>query len=266
MKDKEFIINLDEELKNELIYQEIEKEMNSSKLKAHKTNSTKPKQRKKKTKLITKLKKGLTVKTVLLLLVTLIINTYAWFIYISTVNASISMHIKNWDIQFSDNVVDESFNFNVERIYPGMDDAEQLITIRNNGETDGKLQCAITSFKIFEETYELGTEYDDGHGGTIQYTSADLLNMITSNYPFTITLSVDGTEYIAGTEIPIGTTDTVNVLFKVVWPYETGTTETEISSNDEIDTYWGKKAYSYTYSTGEYAIEVTMRLEVIQDI
>ena len=69
-----------------------------------------------------------------------------------------------------------------------------------------------------------------------------------------------------GTEIAVGTGDTVSVLFQVVWPYETGETADDISSNDEIDTYWGEKSYNYTYDVDEYAIEVTMRLEVVQDI
>ena len=265
MKNEEFTFNLDEELKNELLYQELESELISSKKETLKTNTNKPKQRKNKTKYVKKLKKGLSIKTVLLLLVTLIMNTYAWFIYISTVTASITMHIKNWDIQFSDNVIDESFNFNIERIYPGMTDAEQTITIQNNGETDGKLQCVITYFKIFEESYDIETEYDDGSGGTFRYTSEELLDMIKS-YPFAISLDVNGTEYVAGTEVPLGTSETATVSFTVSWPYETGSNEDEISENDEIDTFWGEKAYSYTYGTGEYAIEISMRLEVIQDV
>ena len=266
MDNREFNFSLDEEIKKELLYQAIENELNISKKQTPKTSSVKPKPRKKKRTLAQKLKKGLTVRTVILLLITLIINTYAWFIYVSTVTASISMHIKNWDIQFSDNVVDQEFNFNVERIYPGMADAEQLITIQNNGETDGKLQCAITSFKIFEDVYQIGVDYDDGNGGTFRYTSADLLDMITNDYPFKITISVDGTEYVAGTEISVGTQDSVTVLFKVTWPYETGSNANEISDNDVIDTFWGEKSYSYTYGTGEHAIEITMRLEVVQDI
>ncbi len=195
MDNKEFTVNLDEELKNEILYQAIENELNNSKSETLKKNNVKPKSRKKKKNFLTRLKKGITVRTVLLLLVTLIINTYAWFIYVSTVTASISMHIKNWDIQFSDNVIDEEFNFYVDKIYPGMDDAQQTITIANNGETNGKLKCAITSFKIFEETYEIGRDYVDEHGGTFRYTSADLLNKITTDYPFTISISVNGTEY-----------------------------------------------------------------------
>ena len=264
MEEKEFNISLDEELKNEILYQAIESELNNSQKQTLKNEKSKPKTRKKKQKLLTRLKKGITVRTVLLLLITLIANTYAWFIYISTVTASISMHIKNWDIKFSDNVVNESFNFNIERIYPGMEDAEQIITIQNDGETDGKLRCIITSFKIFEESYNIEDEYDDGSGGTFRYTSDELLEMIKT-YPFVINLAVNGTDYVAGTEISLGTSETATVSFTVSWPYETGSDEDEINENDEIDTFWGEKAYSYTYGTGEYAIEVTMRLEVVQD-
>ncbi len=195
MRNKEFDISLDEELKNELLYQAIENELNISKTETLKKNTAKPKKRKNKKSLFTRLKKGITVRTVLLLLITLIVNTYAWFIYISTVSASLSMHIKNWDIEFSDNVIDESFNFYVDKIYPGMSDAEQTITITNNGETDGKLKCAIQSFKIFDELYEIGEEYTDEHGDTATYTTSDLLNKITSDYPFKISIYINGTEY-----------------------------------------------------------------------
>ena len=137
MEEHKSNLAIEKELEDEILFKALEDEINNS----NDVTPNKPKKKKKKKKFLAKLKKGLRIRTVLLLLVTLIVNTYAWFIYVSTVSASLAMHIKNWDVVFSDGENEEDFVFTVERIYPGMDDAEQTISVTNNGETNACLSA-----------------------------------------------------------------------------------------------------------------------------
>ena len=73
--------------------------------------------------------------------------------------------------------------------------------------------------------------------------------MLQNNYPFKLTLGVDQSE------IDIGAKASFRVGLD--WPYESG--------NDELDTYWGKKSYSYKQDyPGEKQIEIIVKLTASQ--
>ena len=76
-------------------------------------------------------KKKLTLKKVLkkvkmthllLLIVLLAVNSYAWFIYINTVSNSVDVHVKAWKIDFVDGEtpVTDYVDVFVDNVYPGM--------------------------------------------------------------------------------------------------------------------------------------------------
>ena len=71
---------IEKEFEQEILYSAIEDELNKN----ARIVSRNPNVKKKKKKL--HLKKEIKIRTLLLLIVTLIMNTYAWFIYISTVS------------------------------------------------------------------------------------------------------------------------------------------------------------------------------------
>lgn len=171
-------------------------------------------------------KRGITkyvkLHTLIILIVLLAFNSYAWFIFATKVSGGLSAHVTSWDVVFQVGEEDSVTNIviDVSNIFPGMEDYQKNITVKNTGETIADISYQFQSLTVLGDTYELGEDY----------TQEQLDNKIANDYPFKITVDVDK-----------GELETVNghgeFTISVVWPYESG--------NDEIDTYWGQRAYEY---------------------
>ena len=88
-------------------------------------------------------------------IILLSINAYAWFVYITKVDTSITARVRSWNVMFQahdTNIVSEVI-FSVGDIYPGMTDFSDFATIINNGETVGNLSFTIKEVQIFENVY-----------------------------------------------------------------------------------------------------------------
>ena len=264
-------IMLDKDLEKELVYSILEENYENENEK-----NIKPKRRKhyssKKAK--KKIKSELRIRTVLFLLLTLIANTYAWFIYNSTVSSQIQVHIKSWHFELEAGDISNDFIFRVAEAYPGMPTETTTINATNSGETDATVTCKITYVKIFDQEYFAEPENEeDKVEGVTYYSSEDLLDMILNDYPFKIGIYIDDTLYDGTTEviIPSGETSTT-IEYKVDWPYETGTTANEISAGDIVDTEWGERAYDYYENKsvsgptddGYYGIQVNVKIIATQ--
>lgn len=259
MKFQDLDFNLDKELEAEILYNAVKDEIE--------TKNTK-KQRKAKKRnnsyqyLDSRLKSGIKIKTVLLLLVTLIVNTYAWFIYISTVSTDISMHVKSWDFRISSGGATENFEFFVDQIYPGMEEAKQEIDAKNNGETDAELTCEINSMTILGAEYKVGETYIE-NGEEKIYTSDKLFEILNA-YPFKVQIYIDDNLF-DGTSIEMTTGAETKMSFTVNWDYETGENAEEIEAADEIDTYWGNQAYKFHQDNpNSYSIKLDLTIKAIQ--
>lgn len=247
-----------DDLKQEILFDILSKEIDNE-LK-NKTPNKKKDKKKKRKKIISRLKSTLTVKTVLILLLTLIVNTYAWFIYISTVSTGLSMHVRNWEFEIVNDDEEEDFEFVVEQIYPGMPEEVQKITARNHGETEAKLTCNIFYVRIFDEEFEAGKEGPDGK----IYTYLDLLEKIKNDYPFKVDVYANGVLY-DGSETIMSTGDTTEIEFKINWDYETPDGIGDVTLGDEEDTFWGEKSYDYVQTNPDkYSIEIKFRVEAVQ--
>lgn len=239
-------VTLDEELENQLLMEAVAESLGFDDT-DYNTGNKKPKSRSKKKKkhkyTASYIKSGLKAKTVLMLLVTLIVNTYAWFVYIARVSVDIKMHVKDWNFELSTNDQTETIDFVVEEIYPGMPDAVEELNASNTGEMTAKIVCDISYVKILDEVYEKGGTYEvDGEMKT--FTSEDLINKLINDYPFKVGIYLDDVLYDGSTVImPTGDSTVIKIM--VTWDYETGDDENTIAGNDTIDTYWGNKAYQY---------------------
>jgi len=173
--------------------------------------------------------KRIKLKTLIILILLLMFNTYAWFIYSTKVSTSFTTHIIAWNVQFKAGETDlsSSVTFNVDRAYPGMDDYSQKIAVTNNGEMDISLSYTIKSVTILGETYTADETT----------TSDDLLNMIKNNYPFSINIVQDADTLNAN-----GGTGSFVITF--TWPYESDIINNTVEG-DMLDTDWGEKAYEY---------------------
>ncbi len=168
-------------------------------------------------------------------------NVYAWFVYVSSVNVGLDAKIRSWNVlfEFHNTPVTEEIVFNVAELYPGMAQYSDVASVSNTGETNGTLSFKVKSFELFGVTYD----EDD-------YTSAELEEMIENDYPFLINMSL--------TSGSIGSGDVESFNITINWPYESG--------DDELDTQYGQDAYDYmqAHPTGS-CIKIKVQLTVDQD-
>lgn len=246
------------EVEQEILYSALEEVVKKENSKDDKKNETKA------DKVSQRVKSGLQIKTVILLILTLLVNTYAWFIYLSTVEAKIEMHINEWEFQLEDGD-EQGFIFNVEEIYPGMEDASKEIKAKNKeGSMTADLSCEITKLKILDEEYLLGQEKEDGN----TYTSDDLLDKMLNDYPFKIKILINDEEYTGSKDnlVMAPGEDTIIKLI-VTWPYETGNVVNGVAEGDEEDTKWGSLAYNYLVNSTnpeKYSVQVEIAIKAIQ--
>ena len=210
------------------------------------------------------LKSDLKIKTVMILVMTLLVNTYAWFIYVDTVSTKLQMHIKGWNFNMTNVDPDNEFLFQVEEVYPGMDPSSKTMTAQNLGETHSTVRCEFEQIRVFDDVYRVGQTYTKPDGSTAEYTSDDLFDLLNS-YPFKTTIYFDTTQYI-GVPIQMDPSEGTNISemdikFEVKWDYEIAGDAAAVAAQDAIDTEWGEKAYEFKKTnTSDYCVEVKLRV------
>lgn len=185
------------------------------------------------------------------LIVLVVANTFAWFIYATKIDGSISVHVKSWNISFEagDSQVTENVNINVGDIYPGMEDYEYSISAYNQGEVSANLSYKILEARILNTTY-VTTEGRAENGETplaTDLTSLELEDMLYNDFPFQISLNLSGTTIAMGNGVE-------DFTLEVTWPYESG--------DDATDTAWGMDAYDYKESNPS-SPSIAIRVKII---
>ena len=204
-----------------------------------------------------RIKNRVTIRTLFLLILTLIFNTYAWFTYFNTISSNITAHVDKWHIQFKidDEVVEREFPIAIEHAYPGMSNVEREVTVLNDGERDAKIDYAIKSVRIFDDVFVASDQIGPGDTvptGATMLRSSDLINKIENEYPFFLSLETanNNNTLTAETEAVLKITFT--------WDYESG--------DDEKDTLYGTTAYDfYEANPGKDAIELIVKIIVTQN-
>lgn len=191
---------------------------------------------------ILKIFKKIKIRTLLFLIALLAFNTYAWFVYVNNVAGSIKAHITSWDVEFKtgEEAITTNIRFDVDRVYPGMDTYTKIVKVHNKGEMSAIISYEVKSITILGVSYE----QDDNT------TSSDLENMIMNDFPFHLNINIDSLQLSPGDG---------ECQFEVSfdWPFESG--------NDEIDTYWGEKAYEYySVNPNTTSIQIEIAISAIQ--
>ena len=197
-------------------------------------------------------RRRLKLHTLFMLSLTLIFNTYAWFLYVTTVSTNMTVHVDAWSVNFEvDNqVIEKEFVFEIEQAYPGMDEIQKDVTIKNSGEKKADLTYKISRARILDKEYvveeELTTEEIAAlTGNEIKVTSDELKRMINEDFPFKITITNSSDILDINQEATVG--------MKFAWEYDTG--------DDELDTQYGVDSYEYYQNNpGKSAIEVRIKI------
>lgn len=226
-----------------LDFSKVEKAEKISEPENKKTNIVKSKKNnenvKKKTKNIIKY---INPKTMIILILLLIFNAYAWFIYATRASLDLTTHVAAWEISFDAGEQESTTSviIEIDRIYPGMEDYVKEINVYNRGELSANLSYKVMAINILGDSYEVGENY----------TSEDLKNILDS-YPFKITIETTSDQIEA--EDGAG-----KFIIKVVWPFESG--------NDEADTYWGNRSAEFQKNNPqEKGLKVTFELTATQN-
>ena len=182
------------------------------------------------------------LKTLLLLALLFVSNSFAWFVYSTRVQNSVSAYVRAWNIAFEIGTEPSTnyINIDVSDVYPGMATYNRTIRASNNGDTPAVLSYEVLSATIFGTAYEVGEDL----------TSEELATMLEEDYPFAIEIDLS-------TDV-IGVGDH-NEYYSITvsWPYDSG--------DDDADTYWGNMAYDYHVSNPQApSIELEIKITATQ--
>ena len=190
-------------------------------------------EKKKKNKFLKVLKK-IKLRHFIILGLFLLADTYAWLIYVNTVNNSIDVHVRSWKIDFSDgnNPVIDYVDIAISDVYPGMPDFSKTINAFNYSEVLAEAKFTILEANIMGDTFTtVEGRIDKGESSvSADLTSDQFKQKLLDDFPFKINFTMSTNTIEAETGQASFTTS-------VVWPYESG--------DDETDTYWGNRAYDY---------------------
>lgn len=187
--------------------------------------------------LIIKIIKKVKLRTLILLIILLSFNSYAWFIYATKVSGGMNAHITSWNVKFKAGEEEITTNvvFDVEKIYPGMEDQTKTLTAYNEGEMLAMLSYDIKSVRILDTTYTASETM----------TTQDI-EAILQNYPFKLTFAIDNSNLSA-------VNGSASFVILLRWDFESG--------DDALDTAWGERAYEYN-RTHPYESSIHAEIEV----
>ena len=194
---------------------------------------------------------GKTVLIVILLVVTivaLVLATYAWAKYTTTINGEASAQVAKWNISTTkgESLYSKTFeHVTAERIAPGTDGSVDATIDVSGTEVDVDYKMSIVSVTAEEGTIPTNLVLKDTDGTVIYKNKA-----------------IVGEGIIA--EGRIATTDTTKTATKTLsweWPFETGTTPEEKAENNVKDTADGEAAgkIKITYKIDAVQVEPTVK-------
>lgn len=199
---------------------------------------------------------GKTILVVLLLIITIVsivLATYAWAKYTTTIEGNSTGVVAKWNV--SGNVENEirwsqTYNHVVEnRLAPGTSGIIPVTFGINDTEVDVKYTISIvgatnkpTNLHFYEATYD-GATYTKGNPLTVTPTAGATTGVITGT--------------IAHNAAADDKTATRYIYWE--WPYTTGTDANEIASNDAIDTNEATKD-----TEEERTMTVAVKIDAVQ--
>lgn len=166
----------------------------------------------------------------LIVILLLLANTYAWFIYNSNFDIEINTNVKSWTIEFKENgqVLDKELILEIESIYPGMEEYTHNITIENKGDVAAELDYKIVSIELFGERKSIG-----------ENCSEEELKRYIESLPFSINFELDKEQLDPNNGV-------ANYKMTFNWDLGEEGDNNIITEKDRVDTELGIKAYNFS--------------------
>ena len=107
-----------------------------------------------------KSKKKIKLKTLVLVVFSLIMTTFAWFAYSKVLDTTLNLHVASWDMKYSieGDPVENPIGIDISTLYPTMEEQSVTVDIKNNGETMVDIEYQIQSVTIAGTSYEIVQE------------------------------------------------------------------------------------------------------------
>ena len=201
-----------------------------------------------------RIRNRITFRTLFLLSVTLIFNTYAWFLYANVVSADLVANVDAWHVAFEveSQEVEREFVFNIDHAYPGMTNQIKTVTITNSGDKVADLSYEIKSARFFNDIFVSQEAVAEGMTvpqGAQVLTKAQLLSKVQNDYPFHLSFTT--------TSNTIAVNGSANLTMQFSWVYDGG--------NDVADTLYGTTAYTFnSVNSGTSSIEIIIAITASQ--
>ena len=198
----------------------------------------------------------LTIIRLVFLIMLVLSNTFAWFIYITRIDNSVTVHVKAWDVVFQDgeDEITSTLDLDIDDLYPGMEDYLYEISAFNRSEVAAILSYQILEVRILDDSYITveGREALNQAPVATDLTSAQMQNKLESDYPFSIS--------IATTSLTIDDTDGFEKYrISAEWDYEGG--------HDALDTTWGINAATFqSENPNTPSITLKIKVTITQDL
>lgn len=171
----------------------------------------------------------LNIMSLTFIVISFISVTLAWFAYSGISSVATEIGVKAWYIELDKDgkPVSNDIVISLSDIYPGMNIVDELVSIKNLGDSDAQLNYSIVSARI------LGNETDnyviDGTTTTSEYVE----DALSHNYPFHININLSKNYILAKGEES-------SFEVSVSWPLDSGI--------DSLDSLWGTEAYKFEQS------------------
>lgn len=170
----------------------------------------------------------LNLMSLVFIVVSFISVTLAWFAYSGLAKVSTEIGVKAWYIELNKDgqKVSNDIVISLSQIYPGMDTVDEMVNIKNSGDSDAQIKYSIVSARL------LGNAKDNYtiNGTTVKSDYVE--DLLSHEYPFHININLNKGYILAGEES--------SFEVSVSWPLD--------SDNNELDSLWGTDAYNFQKS------------------
>lgn len=188
-----------------------------------------------------------------MLSITLIFNTFAWFLYMTEVSTKMNVHVDSWSISFKiddEELQSREVQLDINQAYPGMLSVDRYVQVVNKGEKIANVSYTFYKVRVIDTTYVVrdllsSEEILELDGNENEVTEEELAEILSTQYPFRM--------YVTNSATSLSTGDASDIHIRFEWDYEGG--------DDDLDTQYGVDSYTYYQNNeGQPAIQAKVKL------
>lgn len=168
----------------------------------------------------------LNLMSVFFIVVSFISITLAWFAYSGLAKVSTEVNVKAWYIELEKGgqTASNDIVISLTDLYPGMDIVDEIVNIKNLGDSDAQVKYSIVSARILDKVEDNYLVDDE------TTTSPYVEDKISHEYPFHININLSKGYVLSKKEDS-------SFEVSISWPLD--------SDHDALDSLWGTAAYEF---------------------